>query len=83
MPATSLVNAKSQKFRMTFFATHEVFRITNFSNLRRFLFLGRSEAPAATIVYSRTCDDRARAEIVHYGPLSVNQIPRLGVHPGP
>lgn len=77
MPATSLVNLKSRKYRQAFFAAHDVFRITNFANFRRFLFDGRSEAPAATIVYAKTSEYKAKPEIVHYGPFSVNQIPHL------
>lgn len=77
MPATSLVNLKSRKYRQAFFAAHDVFRITNFANFRRFLFDGRSEAPAATIVYAKASEHKAKPEIIHYGPFSVNQIPHL------
>jgi len=77
MPGTSLVNLNSRKYRAAFFTTHQVFRITNFANLRRFLFGGRSEAPAATLVYAKVSEERTKAEIIHYGPFLINQIPQL------
>jgi len=77
MPATSLVNLNSRRYRRAFFNDHEVFRITNFANFRRFLFGERAEMPAATFVYAKASQGRTKAHIVHYGPFSVNQIPHL------
>lgn len=86
MPATSLINVKSRKYRSAFFTDHQVFRITNFANLRRFLFGSRVdgtrvEAPAATIVYTKAPKDGCKPDIVHYGPFSINQVPHLGGSP--
>lgn len=77
MPAMSLVNLNSRRYRRAFFKDHEVFRITNFANFRRFLFGKRAEVPAATFVYAKAPKGRTKAHIVHYGPFSVNQIPHL------
>lgn len=76
MPARSLFKMKSEGYRKAFFSRNHVRRITNFANLRRVLFDGRSEYPAATFVYqnSNEQDDT----IIHYGPFSVNQITSEG-----
>lgn len=71
--AKSLVNDESTKYRRSFFAKHNVFRITNFSNLRYVIFAGRSTAPAYTIIYGKiTKGDRP---ITHCGPFLLNQVP--------
>ncbi len=75
MPATTLVNLLSRKYRVAFFTQHEVFRVTNFANLRDVLFGERGSFPAATIVYRKAIEGRNKAEIIHYGPFAVNQIP--------
>jgi len=75
MPATTLVNVLSRKYRIAFFTRHEVFRVTNFANLRGVLFGKRATFPAATIVYRKAIEERNKAEIIHYGPFAVNQIP--------
>lgn len=78
LPAMSLVNLHSRRYRQAFFQAHEVVRITNFANLRDVLFKGQqrtggAEMPAATFVY-RTCAEGMRREhIIHYSPLSINQ----------
>ncbi|MCZ6679116.1 MAG: N-6 DNA methylase, partial [Candidatus Poribacteria bacterium] len=74
LPATSLVNLKSQKYREPFFTQHEVLRITNFANLRETLFDRRATLPAATMVYRRADETRDKPHILHYAPLSVNQV---------
>lgn len=69
--ATSLFNAKSQKYRQAFFTRHQVRRITNFSNLVYLLFERRAKARAATVIYTKaTQTDR---NILHYGPFVANQ----------
>lgn len=73
MPATSLVNLESQKYRQSFFTQHSVFRITNFANLRKILFDGRTDYPAATIIYQPTQEDVRKPDIWHYGPFMVHQ----------
>ncbi len=75
MPATTLVNLRSRKYRVAFFTQHEVFRVTNFANLREILFGRRGRLPAATVVYRKAIEGRNKAEIIHYGPFAVNQIP--------
>jgi len=75
MPATTLVNTLSRKYRVAFFTQHEVFRVTNFANLRGVLFGDRAEFPAATIVYRKAMEGRNKKEIIHHGPFAVNQIP--------
>lgn len=70
--ATSLTNDQSATYRKTFFERNIVHRITNFSNLAYILFES-AEEPAANIIYSVDKADRASLEIVHFGPLVVNQ----------
>lgn len=76
MPATSLVNLKSKKYRRQFFSEHRVLRITNFANLRDVLFDKRGTFPAASIVYQKSIPTETEAErvIIHYGPMAVNQV---------
>jgi len=75
LPATSLFNQHSEKYRQAFFTQHEVLRITNFANLREVLF-GKGKQgvkPAMTVIY-QTNDTSEKRDIVHYGPFSVNQV---------
>src|SRR5713226_213380 len=51
LPATSLFNLEARNYRKQFFTRHQVFRITNFANLREVLF-PKNTYPAVTIVYS-------------------------------
>lgn len=76
MPATSLFNLNSKKYRESFFTQHDVLRITNFANLRDILFgKGKGDVlPAATIIYRQTVDKFAKPNIIHYGPFTVNQV---------
>ena len=76
--ATSLFNAKSKKYRQSFFQQHEVYKVTNFSNFRDYLFDGRATAPAATIIYCLYKENHEKSQIIHYGPFSVNQIQNFG-----
>jgi len=76
LPATSLFNRESERFRQSFFTKHEVLRVTNFANLRDILF-GREKSgvlPAMTMVYRPSVDSHHKSHIIHYGPFSVNQI---------
>lgn len=72
--ATSLFNTTSQKYRRKFFQQHQVYRITNFANLRNILFEGRATAPAATFIYKAASENIQKAPIIHYGPFSINQV---------
>jgi hypothetical protein len=75
LPAASLYNLGSRKYRQSFFQTCEVIRITNFSNLRQVLFEGRATAPAVTVLYRKASVEAEKPLISHYGPFSINQIP--------
>jgi hypothetical protein len=70
--ATSLTNDQSADYRRAFFKENIVHRISNLSNLAYVLFES-AEEPAATIAYSVGKADAARPDIVHFGPLVVNQ----------
>jgi hypothetical protein len=70
--ATSLTNDQSGGYRKAFFTENTVHRVTNFSNLAYVLFES-AEEPAANVVYSPSANRSADAEIVHFGPLVVNQ----------
>ncbi len=74
LPATSLFNQHSKKYRQSFFTQHEVLRITNFANIK--VLFGKKNPnvkPAMTVVY-RAGDTSEKRDIVHYGPFSVNQV---------
>lgn len=82
VPAASLYNLGSRRYRQAFFRACEMLQITNFSNLRDVLFEGRATAPAVTILY-RKADGEAEAEkplINHYGPFSISQLPNASGH---
>jgi len=70
--ATSLTNDQSGEYRKAFFRQNCAHRVTNFSNLAYILFES-AEEPAATFVYSSSANSDPDAEIVHFGPLVVNQ----------
>ena len=75
LPATSLFNLEARTYRKLFFTKHRVFRMTNFSHLRKMLF-AKNEYPACTIVYQRAHDtEDHKPSIIHCAPFSVNQIP--------
>lgn len=76
LPATSLFNEHSLKYRTSFFTKNDVIRITNFANLRDILF-GKHHSgvlPAMTMVYRKSKDIENKTPILHYGPFFVNQI---------
>ncbi len=74
LPATSLFILEGRNYRRRFFASHCVFRITNFSNLRWILF-PKNEFPAFTIVYRPSNNaEEEKPPIIHYAPLSIDQI---------
>jgi hypothetical protein len=70
--ATSLTNDQSAEYRKAFFTNNLVHRVTNFSNLAYVLFES-AEEPAANIVYSKPASYPTDGQIVHFGPLVVNQ----------
>jgi len=72
-PASTLTNEHSRVFRQAFFRDNVVHRITNLSNLTYVSFVSARE-PAATMIYSAAHHDGAvKPDIVHFGPLLVNQ----------
>lgn len=75
LPAASLYNFSSTKYRQRFFQSCEVLRMTNFSNLRHVLFGGRASAAAITILYHKAFFEQKKPYIAHYGPFALNQIP--------
>jgi hypothetical protein len=74
LPATSLFNHESKRYRQEFFKQHEVLRITNFTNLRYVMFYGRGKAPAATVIYRKVLSSQPKVSIIHYGPFVINQV---------
>src|SRR6266496_1737397 len=81
LPATSLFILEGRNYRRRFFASHRVFRITNFSNLRWILF-PKNEFPAFTIVDRPSNNvEEEKPPINHYAPLSINQIADSGESP--
>jgi len=70
--ATSLTNDQSADYRRAFFMQNAVHHITNFSNLAYILFES-AEEPAANLIYSLPKPGAALPDIVHFGPLVVDQ----------
>ncbi len=77
LPATSLYNLGSQKYRQQFFQKYEVLRMTDFSNLRKVLFEGKAIKPAVTMIYREALEEDEKASIEHYGPFLINQTPNI------
>ena len=77
LPAKSLYNHNSQKYRQQFFLKNEVSRMTNFSNMRRELFDGRAIAPAVTIIYRNSSQEGEKPLIDHYGPFLIHQTSNI------
>lgn len=77
IPAMSLFNHESKKYRQKFFNYNQVFRVTNFANMRRVLFSGRTISPSATLVYGKISSKNDRLYIHHYAPFVANQIANL------
>ena len=77
IPAMSLFNHESKKYRQKFFNYNQVFRVTNFANMRRVLFSGRTISPSATLVYGKISSENDRPYIHHYAPFVANQIANL------
>lgn len=73
LPAASLYNSGSKKYRQYFFHHCEVLRMTDFSNLRYILFERRATAPAITMIYRQASEDQEKPLIDHYGPFLINQ----------
>lgn len=74
MPAKSLFNHESKRFRKAFCKKKEIVRVTNFSNLVYVLFDGRGQLPAATLIYHDAKEGKEKPPIVHCGPFVLNQV---------
>jgi len=74
--AMTLFEDFSVSFRRTFFAAHQIYAVSNFSNLARDLFAGRAIAPAAAFFFrprkSEEIPDDLEMTIV-FSPLLANQ----------
>jgi len=70
--ATTLTNDQSAGYRQAFFSQNIVQRVTNFSNLAYILF-DSAEEPAANLIYSAGSSEHPKPEIIHFGPMVVNQ----------
>jgi hypothetical protein len=77
LPAMTLFEDPSRKFRSRFFREMKVRAIANFSNLAEVLFAGRSRVPAAAVFYhpreEREASHRDAEYIRTYSPLVANQ----------
>lgn len=78
LPAMTLFEEPSKRFRAEFFRKHRVHSIANFSNLAEVLFAGRSRVPAAALFYSvrhpaGSLEDAAGESIAMYSPFLANQ----------
>ena len=76
IPAMTLFEHLSDRFRREFFGEHRVHSVTNFSNLARDLFAGRAITPAAALFFkprrdSEETDDLEKTTV--FSPLLANQ----------
>jgi hypothetical protein len=82
LPAPSLFNIKARYYRQKFFSKYEILRVTNFSNLREMIWGKRENKkaknkptlPPAVLIYRLAEPGREKANIIHYGPFSINQL---------
>ena len=79
LPAMTLFENPSRRFRAKFFQEMNVRCVANFSNLAEVLFAGRSRVPAATFFYhpreGRGASPAESRWIRTYSPLVANQEP--------
>jgi hypothetical protein len=74
LPAMTLFKDESRTFRQALFATFDVWRVVNFSNLAYVLFSGRSTVPAMVLFLGNTKpEDRQAKAISTFAPFVVNQ----------
>jgi len=82
LPAPSLFNIKARYYRQKFFSKYEILKVTNFSNLREIIWGKRENKkaknkptlPPAVLIYRLSEPGREKANIIHYGPFSINQL---------
>jgi hypothetical protein len=78
LPAMTLFEEPSRRFRAAFFTRFGVDSVANFSNLAEVLFAGRSRVPAAAFFYRRRKDDEGTDQesfVTAYSPFVANQEP--------
>ena len=77
LPAMSLFEDRSRRFRSAFFRRNRVHAIANFANLAEVLFAGRSRVPAAAFFYQPIADEMSSVPEQHsietFSPLVANQ----------
>ena len=77
LPAMTLFEKDSRKFRRSFLARFDLKAVANFANLAEILFAGRSRVPAAAFFYSTRAEAaRTSAEesfVAVFSPLVANQ----------
>lgn len=75
LPAALLLNHTALKFRKSFLRSAKLERVTNFSNLRAWLF-GKATLPASTWIFRRgeTCLNINTSTIIHCAPLALEQM---------
>src|SRR5205085_2918915 len=76
LPAMTLFEDLSRKFRAKFFSTLWVTSVANFSNLAEVLFAGRSRVPAAAFFFGQRGSDETEfgdKYITVFSPLVANQ----------
>lgn len=76
LPAMTLFEEPSKKFRAAFSQAVQLETVANFSNLAEVLFAGRSRVPAAAFVYrlrAAASSPPASEHIAVYSPLVANQ----------
>ncbi|MCX7418173.1 MAG: N-6 DNA methylase [Planctomycetia bacterium] len=76
LPAMTLFEDPSRKFRSRFFIAQRVTAVANFSNLAEVLFAGRSRVPAAAFFFGPRSDEARILDdeyITVFSPLVANQ----------
>ena len=76
LPAMTLFEDLSRKFRAKFFSSQRVTAVANFSNLAEVLFAGRSRVPAAAFFFGPRGSDESDLSDEHvtvFSPLVANQ----------
>ncbi len=78
IPAMSLFEEPSRRFRAEFFRVHRVHTVANFSNLAEVLFAGRSRVPAAALFFAPRPEAESPDQdefVTAFSPLVANQEP--------
>ena len=76
LPAMTLFEDPSRRFRARFFLNNRVTAVANFSNLAEVLFAGRSRVPAAAFFFGRRqglSADVGNEYVTSFSPLVANQ----------